>query len=51
MTTKHSHLYIILGGRHDRTVIQFVSDLRQVMVSSTNKTDRYDINKILLKWC
>jgi hypothetical protein len=37
-------------------VIQFVSDLRQVCffspdtrVSSTNKTDRHDINEILLK--
>ena len=49
MTTKHSHLYIILGGRHDRTVVKFVSDLRQVMVSSTNKTDHHDIIEILLK--
>jgi hypothetical protein len=37
-------------------VIKFVSDLRQVdgfspgpPVSSTNKTDRYDITEILLK--
>ena len=38
-------------------VIKFISDLRQVggfirvlRVSSTNKPDRYDITKILLKW-
>jgi hypothetical protein len=31
--------------------IKFVNELPQVMVSSTNKTDRYDITKILLKWC
>ena len=34
-------------------VIKFVSDLRQAhgfsMVSDTNKTDRHDINEILLK--
>jgi hypothetical protein len=34
-------------------VIKFVSDLRQVggflWVSSTNKTDRHDINEILLR--
>ena len=53
MTTKHCHLYIILGGHCDRTVVKFVSDLRQVMVfsgySSTSKTDHHDIIKILLK--
>ena len=30
-------------------VIKFVSDLRQVVVFSTNKTDRHDITEILLK--
>jgi hypothetical protein len=30
-------------------VIKLFSDLRQAMVSSTNKTDRHDITKILLK--
>jgi hypothetical protein len=30
-------------------VIQFVSDLRQVVVFSDNKTDSYDIIDILLK--
>jgi hypothetical protein len=30
-------------------VIKFVSDLQQVMVSSTNETDRQNITEILLK--
>ena len=30
-------------------VIKFVSEVQQVMVSSTNKTDRHDIIEILLK--
>ena len=33
----------------ERDVIKFVSDLQQVMVSSTNETDRQNITEILLK--
>ena len=40
-------------GLHSTNLIKikFVNELPQVMVSSTNKTDRYAITKILLKWC
>ena len=40
----HVELYSI-----QHYVIKFVSDLRQVVVSSTNKTDCHDISEILLK--
>jgi hypothetical protein len=43
----HGEVYTI-----QHYVIKFISDLRQVCgfhVSSTNKTDHYDITKILLK--
>jgi hypothetical protein len=33
----------------ERDVIKFVSDMQQVMVSSTNETDRQNITEILLK--